>query len=130
VVPVAAMPNSVVFDPGRWILGRHSITNGIESEIDPTVGVSRPTLHPVAPNPVREHALVRFSIPNAQNVTVQAIDATGRAVRRLWAERAEAGYHTVVWDLRTDDGRELPAGVYVLELEAGADRSTRKIVLK
>jgi aminopeptidase N len=130
VVPVAAMPNSVVFDPGRWILGRHSITNGIESEIDPTVGVSRPTLHPVAPNPVREHALVRFSIPNAQNVTVLVVDATGRAVRRLWAERAEAGHHTVVWDRRSDDGRKLPSGVYVLRLDTDGRTDIRKVVLR
>ncbi|UCG43526.1 MAG: M1 family metallopeptidase, partial [candidate division WOR-3 bacterium] len=77
VFPVSAEPNSVVFDPGKWILSKHTITSGIENELDPGAGVSRPTLHSAAPNPAPNAAIVRFSLPNAQDVSVLVYDATG-----------------------------------------------------
>lgn len=130
VFPISAQPNSIVFDPGRWILGRHSVTNGIQDALDPDVGVSRPTLHPVVPNPTTEAARVSFSMPNAQNVSVLVYDATGSVVREMWSGVAEAGHHSAVWDRRADDGQELPAGVYVLRLNTGGRTDSRKVVLQ
>jgi len=35
----------------------------------------------------------------------------------------------VNWDGRDDDGRQVPSGVYVYELRAGSELSSRKMTL-
>ena len=117
-------PTGIVFDPGAWLLKDHRITSGIENRIDPFVGVARPVLHAVAPNPSPGPARVRFSLPNARDVRLAAFDATGRAVAVLSEGRFDAGHHDLAWD-----PAGLASGVYLLRLEAGPDVSTQKVVV-
>src|SRR5262249_48825897 len=64
--------------------------------------------------------------------TLWIVDVGGRAIRQLPA----AGGHVVAgseraltWDGRDDGGRAVPAGIYVVVLEAGASVLARRIVL-
>jgi hypothetical protein len=39
------------------------------------------------------------------------------------------GRHSVTWDGRNDEGRQLPSGLYVVRVEAGDQVHTAKVTL-
>ena len=87
-------------------------------------------LHDVYPNPFTSAAAVRFSLPEPRPVMVTVYDALGAEVVRLLdgSVRSE-GMHLVVWDGRRASGVVAGSGVYFVNLLAGTERTTRKVVL-
>ena len=69
----------------------------------------------VAPNPSRDRATARFALPEAADVSVAVFDLLGREVARVAERPFAAGHH----ELRLDAA--LPAGTYVIRLQAGAE---------
>ncbi|MEM1126033.1 MAG: T9SS type A sorting domain-containing protein [Bacteroidota bacterium] len=63
------------------------------------------------PNPFSSSATVAFTLPEAGQTTIDVFDVTGRRVRRLVAQRLEAGPHEVRWETRG-----LASGVYFVRL--------------
>jgi hypothetical protein len=96
----------------------------------PARALGRMVLYPNVPNPFNPTTRLEFDIPRAESVTLRVHDAAGRRVRALLqsAELA-SGRHDVLWDGRDDRGRAAPAGVYWVQLVAGAESQRRKIVL-
>jgi hypothetical protein len=82
------------------------------------------TLHDVYPNPFNAVAVVRFALPHIQPVAVRLFDVTGRLVRTLENRTYDAGEHAI-----TIDGNTLASGVYLVALDAGNVRLTRKALL-
>jgi len=62
-------------------------------------------------------------------VRVTIYDAAGRFVRRLAACERPAGPQELIWDRCDGAGRALPAGLYLVELQAAGRAQTRKAVL-
>ena len=56
-------------------------------------------------------------------------DVTGREVRRLVDGERDAGETRVTWDGRDGTGRLVPAGVFLVRLDAG-DRVERTTVVR
>jgi len=54
-------------------------------------------------------------LPSARHVQVVIFDVQGKHVRYLRDEVMDAGEHSITWDLRDDQGREAPRGVYFLK---------------
>jgi hypothetical protein len=83
-----------------------------------------------APNPARAGAtLLRFGLPRATRVSLVVHDAQGRTVRTLLAGALPAGEHEARWDGTDDAGRALPAGLYLVRLEAADRALTRRLAL-
>lgn len=107
-----------------------SFTTGTGSTGVEPVAVSRLALAPVAPNPFRNGAQVRFDLPRTAKVRLSVLDLHGRVVGVLADGELAAGRHTMRWDGRTRDGAA-PAGVYFIELEAEGQRLVQRgVVLK
>ena len=70
----------------------------------------------VYPNPVRDRATFRFSIPEESRVTLKIYDVLGREVMTLFDAHHEAGSVTLLWNPVGHSGRPLPNGVYVYRL--------------
>ena len=82
------------------------------------------------PNPARARTTLSFDLPRAERVTLRILDVAGRSVRTLAAgEPMVAGPHDRAWDGRDDAGAILPAGVYLVRLQAGERVLTRKVAL-
>ncbi|WP_041806294.1 FlgD immunoglobulin-like domain containing protein [Rhodothermus marinus] len=62
-------------------------------------------------------------------VRLVVYDLLGRSVRTLLEGPLAPGVHEVVWDGRNDAGVRLPAGLYLLRLEAGRQMQSRTITL-
>ncbi|RPJ46803.1 MAG: hypothetical protein EHM19_03770, partial [Candidatus Latescibacterota bacterium] len=86
-------------------------------------------LHPNAPNPFNPITTVSFDLTDAAPTRLLVYDVSGRAVRTLVDAPLGPGAHRATWDGRDARGREAGSGVYLLLLESGARRATRKMVL-
>ncbi len=81
------------------------------------------------PNPFRDRAEIRFSLPASAQARLSVYNVAGECVALLAERQLAAGAHHVAWGGRDTGGRALPAGVYLLRLEAGKMTATRKITL-
>ena len=76
------------------------------------------------PNPFNPSTEIRFDLPEAVAVRLVIYDVQGREVARLVNGSLSAGQHRVTWD-----ARQMPSGVYIYRLTAGAFIETRRMVL-
>lgn len=123
--------------PTDVIVGTRSkgIWSRPRAELPAAVGVdaaaaARPALRvTAAPSPFDTRTSVSFELPRAASVTVDALDVSGRRLRRVFVGDAAAGAHRVAWDGRDEAGRPVGAGVYFLRVAtAGGDDATVKIL--
>jgi hypothetical protein len=94
--------------------------------------VARLVLNGVQPNPFSSSAHIDFAIPPGQGdapVTLIVYNCLGQRVRTLVNARLPAGMHTVIWDGRDEDGRELFGGLYLCELRSGDERRCQRVMV-
>ncbi|MBI5838327.1 MAG: hypothetical protein HZB25_13900 [Candidatus Eisenbacteria bacterium] len=81
------------------------------------------------PSPAVGRMEVSFALPRAEHARILAYDIAGRCVATLLDRDLPAGTHRASWDGVLLRGGHAAAGVYVLELRAGGERSTRRVTL-
>jgi subtilisin family serine protease len=87
------------------------------------------------PNPARNNASFDYAIGQdvaaggPVEVRVRVHDVQGRVVRDLKRAREGSGKYRVAWDIRDDRGRPVPAGMYYMDLRAGAMKASRRLVV-
>jgi hypothetical protein len=105
---------------------------GTLTSIGSTPGATRKMrLEQNRPNPFNPSTAIVFEVPGARAAHVRLVvfDASGRLVRVL-ADRVFApGRHEVWWDGIGDGGSPLSSGTYVYRLDAGGERSARRMTL-
>lgn len=79
------------------------------------------------PNPFNPSTTIRYSLPQAAQVSVDVYDLAGRRVRTLHSGPMPAGDHAVAWNGLDDQGRGAASGTYLVRLRADADLRTQKI---
>jgi photosystem II stability/assembly factor-like uncharacterized protein len=79
----------------------------------------------VAPNPAADDVSIRFSLPNAGDVSLKVYDALGRRVAVLLEGTHASGVHE-----RSADVSGLRPGLYLVVLEAGSSRTTRTVTVR
>ncbi|MEO0082195.1 MAG: M1 family aminopeptidase [candidate division WOR-3 bacterium] len=124
VFTLSGEPTALDFNPGKWILEKHSVTSGVENEIAPGAPVASPTLYPVLPNPARTTAIVRLGLPRPGPAVIRLYDAAGRCVRHLVFNIQ----HSVLSvPLAVND---FANGVYLVELSADGITDIKKLVVQ
>ena len=98
---------------------------GVEDGILPTIF----HVEQNRPNPFNPITAIRFALPEPVDVEVAVFDAAGRKVRSLSDGARTAGYHSVVWDGRDDQGRSVGSGVYYYTVRAGENEASQKMML-
>ncbi len=86
-------------------------------------------LHANYPNPFNPSTTIGFDLPAAAVVTLTVYDILGREVRRLMNRQIGPGYHQAIWNGRTNDGREVPTGIYIARLVTPENTRSIKMVL-
>jgi len=82
-----------------------------------------------APDPMRERATIRFSIPRRTQATLTLRSITGALVRVLVRPQSLVpNTYTLAWDGRDNSGRTVAPGIYFWRLEAEGKILTRKAV--
>lgn len=126
--------NTVYLDaarPSRLVLPVANAAGlGVVASLPPPAAGAVPfRLDAVAPNPFADE--LRLDLEMLRPVDLEAVvyDVTGRRVRALAGGRAGPGRIRPVWDGRDDEGRRLPAGVYVVRLRAGEFTRAARVTL-
>ncbi len=73
--------------------------------------------------------MIRFTVPSNTNISLNIYDISGRLVRTLANGIPGTGSYFVVWDGKNEEGKEVPGGVYLYTMRAGAYKETRKLLL-
>ena len=126
---VAPGTYSIVVERDDYQLARVDgiVVDGTATAVD--VGVRTALLFaPVVPNPASDRASLRWRVPRGTAFTLEVFDLRGRRVAG-WEGRGTDGDMSLVWGLRSFDGRPLATGTYFVALRSGADRVVRKVSL-
>jgi hypothetical protein len=86
-------------------------------------------LNQITPNPMSTHTTIKYQLATAQRVSLKVYDIAGQLVEILATGYEQAGNHEVVWDSRDTRGHQVASGVYFVQLEAGENTATKKILL-
>jgi subtilisin family serine protease len=81
------------------------------------------------PNPARDRATVRYSLPSDSRVSISIYDASGRLVRSLYEGVSKAGGYVLRWDGTATDGRTSPNGIHFCRLTTEAVSQSVKFTL-
>lgn len=83
------------------------------------------------PNPFNPSTTIRYSIPEAANVSINIYDINGKLISTLIDNRQNAGAHEVSWNGRNSTGLQMVSGVYLYKVQAGnLSRISKMILLK
>jgi len=113
-------PQSIVFDPGNWILKNNTIVTEVE-DINQPVNYS---LEQNYPNPFNPSTTIEFGIPQNGFVTLKIFNVLGKEVATLVNGQIEAGKHKVDFD-----ATDLNSGVYFYRIESANFVETKKMIL-
>ncbi|MEO0215810.1 MAG: SBBP repeat-containing protein [candidate division WOR-3 bacterium] len=90
----------------------------------------------ISPNPFPNQCVIKYQVPNFNLATHSSIvatlkiyDVSGRLVKKFSPLKLNGERGSVVWDGCDDRNRRLPAGVYLLRLEAGGFKRGEEIIL-
>lgn len=81
------------------------------------------------PNPTNSQTSIRFQLEEPGMTTIDIYDLSGRLVQSAISEELVAGNHTLLWDLRDNNGSRVPTGVYCARLVSGSFTENRKILV-
>jgi hypothetical protein len=128
----AALPGGLTFKLIAVDVHGNASGASVVSPSGPT-GVEPPTVFAFAPlgaNPSGAD-IVNFALalPRSAQVRIAIYDLAGRRVRQLVAGPMAAGEHVVHWDLRDDRGSTAASAVYLVQVEAGQQRATRRVTI-
>jgi hypothetical protein len=76
------------------------------------------------PNPFNPTTIISFSIPEYGLTTITAYDITGRQFEILTNKVLDVGNYTINWNATS-----YPSGIYLIRMESGDFRQTKKVVL-
>ena len=99
-------------------------TSGAVGEVPRSFGLAQNF-----PNPFNAATVIRYALPEDSHVQLDVFDILGSHVATLVNGIQVAGPHSVTWDGKTSQGREMASGVYFYRLVAGFGVESRKMVL-
>ncbi len=86
-------------------------------------------LHEAYPNPFNPSTTLRFDLPQSGAARLDVYNVKGQLVRNLVRGDLAQGMHSMTWDGRDDQGRNVASGVYLYRLSSGSRTLTRKMML-
>ncbi|MBN2013364.1 T9SS type A sorting domain-containing protein [candidate division KSB1 bacterium] len=81
------------------------------------------------PNPFNTMTRIDYQMPVADFITIRIYNLLGREIRTLVQQRQTAGFHSVVWDGKDDNGSVMPSGIYIYQLKSRASTLSQKLML-
>lgn len=96
---------------------------------DENEGVMSYQLHQNYPNPFNPTTTIEYLVPRAGHVSLIVYDVLGKEVATLARGLHAAGTYSASFSAVSGDGTPLSSGVYFYQLQSGAFRSAKKMVL-
>ncbi|MCI0692803.1 T9SS type A sorting domain-containing protein [candidate division KSB1 bacterium] len=81
------------------------------------------------PNPFNPSTTISYALAKPGVTVLKIYDVLGKEVRLLLDEYQATGEHTVQWDGKDHSGRSVVSGVYIVTIESGTFRASRRMTL-
>ena len=82
------------------------------------------------PNPFNPKTKLRFELGGNEMVKLVIYDSMGRQIRTVVnGQTYDAGFHSINWDGRNNNGQPMPSGVYIYRIKAGNFIAHKKMLL-
>ncbi len=122
------------FENGLVISGRQeSSIIKFENIDDPgnniTPVIEKVQLHDNYPNPFNPETNISFSMPSEQKVQLTIYNLKGQKVRQLVNGVFASGKHSVVWNGKDDNGKQVCSGLYFYKLKTDNKEISKKMLL-
>ena len=101
----------------------------VSGDRNPSLLPKRLDITGIHPNPMGRKGMIDYAVPRVMTLSVNLYDITGRQVRSWLRNSLPAGYHSMTWDLRDDEGNPVPNGTYFLRITGEGAGKNRKIVV-
>ena len=110
--------------PGQQNSSYDALSNDID-EIIPSVFA----LHQNYPNPFNPTTSIEYDLPNDSYTVVTVFDVMGKHVKTLVDKNQSAGFKTIRWDAKNDEGEGVAAGMYIFQIKSGVNIASKKMIL-
>ncbi|MCW8805071.1 MAG: M1 family aminopeptidase [Ignavibacteriaceae bacterium] len=117
---VIGNPQSIVFDPGNWILKNNTVVTETE---DLTIPLQF-SLEQNYPNPFNPSTTIEYTIPQNGFVSLKIFNVLGKEVATLVNGQIDSGKQKVEFN-----ATGLNSGVYFYRIESGSFVDTKKLIL-
>lgn len=94
---------------------------GIEEQV---LIPEKPMLYQNYPNPFNPSTMIKFYVPNDQNIKLNIYNSNGQFVRNLVDGNMIKGFHTVYFN-----AQDMISGIYFYRLETNGNKLTQKMLL-
>jgi FlgD Ig-like domain len=91
--------------------------------------IEKVQLHNNYPNPFNPNTNISFSIPAEQDVKLTIYNLKGQKVRQLVNGQLATGKHSVVWEGKDDNGKQVGSGLYFYKLKTNDKEISKKMLL-
>ena len=112
-------------------IGAYGVRDGLISAVD--IGDNKLpqeiTLNQNFPNPFNPDTTITFSLPEDTSIILDIYNVSGQKVRTIVNSSVNHGIHSVVWNGKDDDGRNVSSGIYLYRLCAGKTAITRRMIM-
>ena len=81
------------------------------------------------PNPFNPETIIRYQLPRSSQVVLKIFNILGQDVQTLINTQQQAGYYSIVWNGKDNNGMVVPSGVYIFRIEAGDFIRANKMIL-
>jgi hypothetical protein len=109
--------------------GKTTVRHEIRVVYSETAIPAETRLSPAYPNPFNPETRLSIRIADDSDVSLSILDSNGRIVRRLLSKAAKkAGAYNYTWNAADDTGLPVPAGVYMILLQAGGLFHSQKVL--
>ncbi|MEO0112285.1 MAG: C25 family cysteine peptidase [candidate division WOR-3 bacterium] len=76
-------------------------------------------------SPIVDLPKLNLYLPSDQKVRIDIYDLTGRHIRTLVNKELKAGTHTIIWDKKDNQGKEVAKGIYFYQINT---KDTQKVL--
>jgi hypothetical protein len=86
-------------------------------------------LHQNYPNPFNPATTIKYDLAKSDKVSLKIYNLLGQEVRTLVNHNEAAGFKSVVWNGKNNNGKAVSSGIYFYRLETGSFVKTMKMLL-
>ena len=81
------------------------------------------------PNPFNPNTTILYNLSSDELISFEIFNLNGKKVRTLVNEYQNSGPKKVIWNADDNQGRQVPAGIYLYSIIAGNVKQTKKMLL-
>ncbi len=81
------------------------------------------------PNPFNPSTTIGYTLDSQETVTIRIYDVKGEMIKSFRQGNQSPGTYQVTWDGKNQSGLKVSAGAYFYTIEAGFNRSSKKMLL-